>query len=68
MMSRLIGHQFPAYRDDPMAETLRAVEGLVHDEHFAQAYAEFLRDMVYGDAPAFQTALKTVSALADVLR
>ena len=62
------GHQFPAYRDDPVAETLRAVAGLAADDRFANAYAAFLRDMVYGEAPDFKTALATISTLADGLR
>jgi hypothetical protein len=61
------GHQFPAYREDPVAETLRAVGGLAADDRFANAYAMFLRDMVYGEAPDFKSALATVSALADRL-
>jgi len=62
------GHQFPAYRENPVTETLRAVAGLEADDRFSAAYAAFLRDMVYGEAPDFKTALKTVSALADGLR
>jgi hypothetical protein len=62
------GHQFPAYRENPVAETLRAVGGLATDDRFASNYAAFLRDMVYGEAPDFKTALATVSALADTLR
>ncbi len=62
------GHQFPAYRENPIAETLRAVGGLATDDRFASYYAAFLRDMVYGEAPDFKTALATVSALADRLR
>lgn len=62
------GHQFPAYRENPVAETLRAVGGLAADDRFASHYAEFLRDMVYGELPDFKTALATVSALADGLR
>ncbi len=61
------GHQFPAYRKNPVAETLRAVAGLAEDDRFASAYATFLRDMVYGEAPDFQTALATVSTLANRL-
>ena len=61
------GHQFPAYRDDPIAETLRAVEGLSTDSRFATAYAVFLRDMVYGEAPDFETALHTIKMLAKSL-
>ena len=62
------GHQFPAYRENPVAETLRAVGGLSTDGRFASDYAAFLRDMVYGETPDFKTALATVSALADGLR
>lgn len=62
------GHQFPAYREDPVAETLRAVTGLSNDGRFSAAYALFLRDMVYGDIVDFNTALATVSALAEELR
>ena len=62
------GHQFPAYGENPVAETLRAVGGLSTDGRFASDYAAFLRDMVYGEAPDFKTALAAVSALADGLR
>lgn len=62
------GRQFPAYRNDPIAESLKAVDGLARDERFARGYSAFLRDMVYRDAPAFSTALETISALADTLR
>lgn len=62
------GHQFPAYRQDPVAETLRAVSSLASDDRFARSYAAFLRDMVYGEAPDFKTAIATVSVLADGLR
>ena len=62
------GHQFPAYRENPVAETVRAVGGLATDDRFASYYAEFLRDMVYGEAPDFNTSFATVSALADGLR
>jgi hypothetical protein len=46
--AEIFGNQFPAYRADPMAETLRAVEALGFDSGYAQRYAEFQRDMVYG--------------------
>jgi hypothetical protein len=61
------GHQFPAYRENPVAETIRAVRGLPTDEYFAQSYGTFLRDMVYGETPDFETALTTLSALTDIL-
>ena len=58
------GNQFPAYRENPIAETLQAVSGLATNHRFAGNYATFLRDMVYGEAPDFRTALATVAALA----
>ena len=62
------GHQFPAYRENPVRETLRAVAGLAEDQRFAEAYATFARDMVYGEAPEFKKALATVAALAEGLK
>jgi hypothetical protein len=62
------GHHFPAYRENPVAETLRAVNGIATDNRFAVYYAAFPRDMVYGEAPDFKTAVATVSALADGLK
>lgn len=59
------GHQFPAYRVNPVAETLRAVAGLVADPGFAGRYAAFQRDMVYGESVDFKTAVAVVVALAD---
>jgi predicted nucleotidyltransferase component of viral defense system len=58
------GHQFPAYREDPVAETVRAVNGLVADPGFADRYARFQRDMVYGERVDFKTAVASVVALA----
>lgn len=61
------GHQFPAYRDDPSAETLRAVTGMAANPGVAERYAAFRRDMVYGETAEFAAALATVAALADRL-
>jgi predicted nucleotidyltransferase component of viral defense system len=62
------GHQFPAYRDDPIGETIRAVAGLKADPAFAGRYGAFVRDMVYSDAPEFGDALATIAALAGRLK
>jgi hypothetical protein len=62
------GHQFPAYRDDPLAETLRAVEGIAADVGFAAGYATFGRDMVYGEASDFEMAIATLKSLAELLK
>ena len=58
------GHQFPAYRADPVAETLRAVDGLAADPGFASRHAAFQRNMVYGESADFETAVTTLAALA----
>jgi predicted nucleotidyltransferase component of viral defense system len=65
--AEIFGNQFPAYRDDPLAQTLRAVHALGSDIHYAQRYAEFHRDMVYGDRLAYAEAMATISALAERL-
>jgi predicted nucleotidyltransferase component of viral defense system len=64
----IFGNQFPAYRADPMAETLRAVQALASDPRYAQRYADFNRDMVYGDQPDYTDAVATISALAEMIR
>jgi hypothetical protein len=66
--AKAYGHQFPAYRDNPIAETIRAVNGLVTDNSFGSRYALFLRDMVYGDdRPQYKVALSTLQDLAALL-
>ena len=45
-----------------------AVAGLAADQRFADLYTAFIRDMVYGEAADFKTALATVAALADGLK
>lgn len=62
------GHQFPAYRDDPIAETRRAVSGLGDNPEFTKRYTAFLRDMVYGEGPEFEAALATIMALVGRLK
>ena len=61
------GHQFPAYRSNPISETIKAVAGLKGDPEFAKRYGAFLRDMVYGERPEFETALFTIAGLAEGL-
>ena len=47
---------YPAYRADPRAETLRAFELMCKDEKFADDYAKLLDEMVYGEKPEFTSA------------
>lgn len=65
--AEIFGNQFPAYRGDPMEQTRRAVHALASDPHYAQRYAAFQRDMVYGDRLAYTDALVTIAALAEEL-
>ncbi|MCB9982120.1 MAG: nucleotidyl transferase AbiEii/AbiGii toxin family protein [Rhodospirillales bacterium] len=58
------GNQFPAYRDDPLRETLNAVEALAADPLYAARFEEFMRDMVYGDRADYAACLKSLGAIA----
>lgn len=60
--------KFPAYQKAPLAETLKAIDGIAADAAFAQGYATFCRDMVYGEAPDFAAAIQTLTALGNRLR
>jgi hypothetical protein len=57
------GNQFPAYREDPMRETLRAVEGLAADRGYVRRYESFQRSMVYGPPVPYPVCLATVREL-----
>jgi hypothetical protein len=57
------GNQFPAYRENPMRETLRAVEGLAADPGYARRYGEFQRLMVYGDQVEYGVCIQALRAL-----
>jgi hypothetical protein len=61
------GNQFPAYREDPMRETLQAIEGLAADPAYARRYEEFQRLMVYGAGVNFGSCMGVVEELADRL-
>jgi predicted nucleotidyltransferase component of viral defense system len=65
--AKTYGRDFPAYEANPLAETLKAIDGIAADEAFAKNYATFCRDMVYGDAPNFETELGTLKSLAQRL-
>lgn len=62
------GDRFPAYQKDPLTETLRALEGIAQDPGFISGYANFQRDMVYGDKPDFATAMATLNELGQLLK
>jgi hypothetical protein len=58
------GNQFPAYRENPMRETLRAVEGLAADSSYARQYEEFQRLMVYGSEVEYTACIGTLQNLS----
>ena len=62
--AKAYGNQFPAYRENPMAETLRAVDGLANDPTYSQRYEEFQRNMVYGDQVNYSACIATLRDLA----
>jgi hypothetical protein len=62
------GNRFPAYREDPVRETLRAVEGLAADPGYARRYAEFERLIVYGAKAEYAACIGTLRDLAGLLR
>ena len=62
--AELVAHQFPAYGDDPIAATKRAVAALAAKGPYEERYADFCRLMVYGESPLYKAALSTVQELA----
>jgi len=66
--AQLRGEKFPAYQKDPVGETVKAIEGIAADAGYAAGYAAFHRDMVYGDVPEFEAAVRTLTTLAQHLQ
>ena len=62
--AEVFGNQFPAYRENPITETRRAIDALASDPRYEQRYAEFQRDMVYGDRPIYGDAMRTTLEIA----
>jgi predicted nucleotidyltransferase component of viral defense system len=59
---------FPAYKADPLGETLKAVDGIAASADYRKDYETFRRDMVYDDGVDFDTAIKTLKELGEHLR
>jgi hypothetical protein len=62
------GDKHPAYRNDPIGETLNGAADLASSSSYARQYAEFIRDMVYGQQAGFDAALKTIDGLCRQLQ
>jgi hypothetical protein len=61
------GADFPAYREDPLGETMRSVGTMTSDCAFKANYLKLMEDMVYGDQPEFEDAMAVVQGIADRL-
>jgi hypothetical protein len=61
------GNQFPAYRENPLRETLRAVEGIAAAPRFAQSYSEFQKLMVYGGGFEYSECIRSLTKLSEGL-
>lgn len=59
---------YPAYRDNPVGETLKTIDGIAASADYAADYATFRRDMVYGSGVDFKTAVVTLKELGGHLR
>jgi hypothetical protein len=61
------GNQFPAYRQDPLAETRQALAALAIDNAYAAGHAAFQADMVFGDRVSFAAGLATLGEIVEHL-
>lgn len=59
------GHQHPAYRDNPVAETAHAITYLATDNQPREDYEKFMKVMVYGTPVAYADTIKVLFALAN---
>jgi hypothetical protein len=62
--AQAFGNQFPAYRDNPMDETRRALHALEFDPTYVRRFADFCRLMVYGDPVEYAACIDTLKELA----
>jgi predicted nucleotidyltransferase component of viral defense system len=61
------GNQFPAYRQDPLAETRQALAAIAIDNAYAAGFSAFQRDMVFGDRVSFAAGLATLGEITERL-
>jgi predicted nucleotidyltransferase component of viral defense system len=66
--AELRGDKFPAYQNDPVVETIKAVDGIIADAEYAASYTAFRRDMIYGGSPEFAEAVETLRMLVNDLK
>jgi len=61
------GNQSPAYRDDCLGETRRALDALHADISYAAQYTRFARDMVFGEVADYGTVINTLQRFASTM-
>jgi predicted nucleotidyltransferase component of viral defense system len=61
------GNQFPAYREDPLRETLKAIESLSAGTGYADSYTKFHQSMIYGEQVDYASCIGTLNQLATAL-
>jgi hypothetical protein len=62
------GNQFPAYRENPLEESHRAIEGLSTNSGYVRQYEAFERFMVYGDKIGYADCVATLRELGASVR
>lgn len=60
--------EYPDYRSDPRAETLKTFEVMSAHTEFAAGYDKLMDDMVYGSRPSFAEAFAAVERFAQKIR
>jgi hypothetical protein len=61
------GGRFPAYAEDPLRETRLAIEALRTDPSYAEAFATFQRDMVYGDHANYEECMESITEIGKLV-
>jgi DNA-binding transcriptional regulator GbsR (MarR family) len=65
--AQVFGNQFSEYRDNPIAQTKRALVELQENLEHRKHYDDFQRNMVYGQKVVYHEGLETVNELARLL-
>jgi len=59
---------YPAYKEDPRAETLLSINAMSTNAGFVEGYAKLLNDLVYGEKLEFASAFTATQRFAERIR
>jgi predicted nucleotidyltransferase component of viral defense system len=59
---------FPAYADDCIGETMRALDALAADSSYREGFDTFQRDMVYGTRPSYDECMVTLEEMRTLIQ